>query len=272
MAGRAARIGSAAAAALLLSTPVIAQEPPRPVGEYFDGYEACALVVTRDRYDEAHIEFNPERCDLAMSPCSTFKIPHALIGLQTGAVSGPGHLKHWDGTERSRAVTNRDHTLASAIEHSVVWYFQSLARDIGAATMAQWLERLDYGNQDISAGIDRFWLGASLLIPARQQLEFVRKLWRAGLPFDESHQRRVQEMLSQPSALPGRLHGKTGSCLADPANDRPEHGWFVGWVDWDRNRGRNPATSWFAVNIAGPGANGRVARESALQLLADLQP
>jgi hypothetical protein len=43
-------------------------------------------------------------------------------------------------------------------------------------------------------------------------------------------------------------------------------------VEWDRNRDRNPATTWFVVNIRGDDANGFAAREMVLRLLADLQP
>ena len=262
----------AAAAALLFCEPAKPGEPPQPIGEYFGKFRACALLVQRDRYDESLIEFNPGQCDMPLSPCSTFKIPNALIGLQTGAVTGPGHLKTWDGTAHSREINNRDHTLASAIEHSVVWYFRSLARDIGEQEMAKWLSRLNYGNQDISAGIDRFWLGSSLEISARRQLELVRSLWRNGLPFGEVHQRQVRKMLAQDADLPGTLYGKTGSCPGNPATGKPAHGWFIGWVEWDRNRTRNPATTWFAVNIMGEEARGREARRMAIQLLADLQP
>jgi beta-lactamase class D len=262
----------AAAAALLFCEPAEPDEPPHPIGEYFGEFRACALVVRRDRYDESHIEFNPEQCDLPLSPCSTFKIPNALIGLQTGAVTGPGHHKTWDGTLHSRKINNRDHTLATAIEHSVVWYFQSLARDVGEHAMVDWLQRLDYGNRDISGGIDRFWLGSSLEISARRQLDLVRSLWRSSLPFDQEHQRQVREMLAQDSDLPGLLHGKTGSCLGNPAVKQPDHGWFMGWVEWDKNRDRNPATTWFVINISGHEAGGSEARRIALQLLADLQP
>ncbi len=263
---------SAALAALLLSAGVPAAESSGDDPGVFGDYGACALLVTRDRYDQSRLETGTGQCELPLSPCSTFKIPNALIGLQTGVVSGPDHLKEWDGTGHRREVNNRDHTLTSAIRHSVVWYFQSLARDVGEQAMASWLERLDYGNRDISGGIDRFWLGSSLLIDARAQLEMVRKLWRDGLPFDEHHQRQVRVMLAQDSDLAGALHGKTGSCPGNAAAGAPPHGWFVGWVDWDRNRERNPATTWFAVNITGEGANGREARRIALNLLDDVQP
>ena len=91
-----------ASAALL--PPVIShgQELKRPPADYFGEYRGCALIVTRDRHDESRFEFGPEQCALPLSPCSTFKIPNALIGLQQGVVSGPDHAKAWDGTPHKR--------------------------------------------------------------------------------------------------------------------------------------------------------------------------
>lgn len=249
-----------------LSPPVRSAEPD--LSQYFGEYQGCALIESRDRYEQVGIEFHPGRCALPLSPCSTFKIPNALIGLESGVVSGPDDLKPWDGVERGRKINNQDHTLASAIRHSVVWYFQDLARDVGQESMQQWLDRLDYGNRDISGGIDRFWLGSSLEIDAYQQLHLIQALWRDGLPFAPEHQEQVRAMLLLESTLDGDLHGKTGSCLGDPESATPDHGWFVGWVDW--NPARSSAT-WFAVNIAGTGARGWKAREIALAVLGDLE-
>ncbi|NNL95781.1 MAG: class D beta-lactamase [Xanthomonadales bacterium] len=258
-------------ALLLLATSGAAvADLPRPAAEYFGDFQACALVQTRDRHRETWFEFGPDQCHLPQSPCSTFKIPNALIGLQQGVVSGPDHVKEWDGETRQREETNRDHDLASAIRDSVVWYFQSLARDVGAAAMQQWLKRLDYGNQDISGGIDRFWLSSSLQIDAYRQLEIIKSLDHQTLPFKPLFQQQVSDMLIQSSELPGLLHGKTGSCRgAGPG--QPDHGWFVGWIDWHASTPRNPVTSWFVVNIRGSEAWGWHARPIALSLLQDLK-
>ncbi|MDX1381858.1 MAG: penicillin-binding transpeptidase domain-containing protein [Xanthomonadales bacterium] len=241
--------------------------PDKPLETHFEGFSACALVLHRDRHDEWLVQFSPERCALPLSPCSTFKIPHALIGLQTGVISGPDHARAWDGIERERAVTNRDHTLASAIQESVPWYFQSVAREIGPERMTEWLARLDYGNQDISAGIDQFWLGTSLEIDAHDQLELLKRLRHGALPFEPEHQATVRELLTQDSPLPGRLHGKTGSCRGLPGLAGDDHGWFVGWLDHETPRG---GTTWFVVNLRGESAWGWIARERTLALLADL--
>lgn len=207
---------------------------------------------------------------MPLSPCSTFKIPNALIGLQTGVLSGPEHPKSWDGQLHERSVNNQDHTLASAIEHSVVWYFQSVARDIGPATMQEWLERLDYGNHDLSGGIERFWLGSSLEVSAYRQLEIIQALKHQTLPFRPDVQQQVADMLVQDSELAGTLHGKTGSCRQD-GEKKSDHGWFVGWIDWQSSTGGNPTTTLFVLNIRGTAAWGWEARKIALALISDLQ-
>jgi beta-lactamase class D len=239
--------------------------------EYFGSYSGCALIVSRDRHGESRLDYGGERCEQRMSPCSTFKIPNALIGLQQGVVDGPAHLKEWDGTIHSREQNNRDHTLASAIDNSVVWYFQSLARDVGTQQMQAWLERLEYGNHDISSGIDRFWLSGSLEISAQEELDFLVSLKHQTLPFRPEVQSQVTEMLKQDSDLPGTLHAKTGSCLG-PEGAGLDHGWFIGWVDWDKKTERNPAVTFFVINIVGDEAWGWNAKPIAMKLLEEYQP
>jgi beta-lactamase class D len=261
----------AAFAALLHLSNANAAKTAESLQSYFGEYSACALILDRDRHHERLIEFTPDRCRLPLSPCSTFKIPNALIGLQTGVINGPEQLKTWDGVKRSRKALNRDHTLQSAMQHSVVWYFQSLAPDVGEQRMQNWLERLNYGNGDISGGIDRFWLGSSLEIDAYGQLDLLKKLQHGALPFDDQVQEQVRLMLRQDTPLEGQLYGKTGSCLGNQTQGKPDHGWFIGWVDWQATNPRNPATTWFVINITGEEAWGRKAREFALELLEDLQ-
>ena len=266
----------AAFAALFVSVCATGNPGEGSLESYFKDYDYCALLLSRNRYDETMIESGTEadkqQCQQALSPCSTFKIPNALIGLQTGVVSGPDHVKPWDGTERSRAVSNQDHSLQTAISKSIPWYFQDLARDVGEQRMTSWLERLDYGNQDISGGIDRFWLGSSLKINAHEQLSLIKDLWHGSLPFSPDYQAVVKDMLIQESGLNGVLHGKTGSCLGSDDQSSPDHGWFIGWVDWKQASRKDPATTFFVINISGPEAWGSEARSIAIQILQDSQP
>lgn len=271
-----ASINCAAFAALLVSGWVNSAQDHfadkfSHAAEVFGSYSGCALILNRDRHEESRFEYGATQCTKQISPCSTFKIPNALIGLQQGVVSGRAHKKQWDGKKHRREINNRDHTLESAIEYSVVWYFQSLANDVGVESMQNWLQRIDYGNQDISGGIDAFWLSNSLKINAYEQLELLIALKHQTLPFQPAYQQQVQDMLVRDSELAGVLHGKTGSCPGT-GDAEPDHGWFVGWVDWDKNQDRNPATTWFIINIMGDEAWGWNAQSIALEFLKELQP
>ena len=98
---------SAAIAALFISYPVKSQSLPNSPQHYFGDFGYCALILSRSRHEEVWIEAGPGQCQLELSPCSTFKIPNSLIGLQTGVVSGPGDLKKWDGKDRSREADRK---------------------------------------------------------------------------------------------------------------------------------------------------------------------
>jgi beta-lactamase class D len=263
---------SAAIAALFVSLQAPAKPLPNPPEHYFGEYGYCALILGTNRYDDVWLELGERQCQQPLSPCSTFKLPNALIGLQTGVVTGPDDVKKWDGKQRNREAANRDHTLQSAIRESIPWYFQALARDVGEERMATWLEKLDYGNRDISAGIDRFWLGSSLEIDAHGQMKLLRDLWRGGLPFKPEYQQQLREMIALDSTLDGRLYGKTGSCLGGEDQQPPDHGWFIGWVDWNNPSRKQPATTFFVINITGSRAWGHEAKKIALDILQDLQP
>src|SRR5579872_3924823 len=69
-------------------------------------------------------------CARRTLPASTFKVPHALVALQTKVVDASTVIK-WDGKKRDYDVWNRDQTLESAIRMSAVWVFQQFAAKIG---------------------------------------------------------------------------------------------------------------------------------------------
>jgi beta-lactamase class D len=236
---------------------------PRPLSDYAGDTSACIAV-----YSKAAGEFlvhNMEQCQQRLSPCSTFKIPNALIGLETRVLSGPDDTKSWDGTEHSREILNQDHDLSSAIRYSVVWYFQDVALDISAERMQTALDSFDYGNRDISGGQDRFWLASSLKISALEQITFLAALDDGQLPASKENQALVKTMILQDDQLPetfsGKLYGKTGSCIG-PAGD---HGWFAGFLHRDGQQ------YVFAVNIKGDHQGAREARAMAIQVLQEMR-
>lgn len=205
------------------------------VDEFFTNHDGTFIL--RDMNKDKTFVYNNERANQRFAPQSTFKVPNSLIGLQVGAVEDEYDIKYWDGVEREIEVWNKDHTLGSAMRNSVVWYYQAMARDIGEKEMKKWVQNISYGNQDISGGIDQFWLSSSLQISPLEQVDFMETLYKENLPFDKDVMKTVKRIMIQKEGDHFTLYGKTGQGSGI--------GWYVGFIVTD-----NGAYS-FATNIAG---------------------
>ncbi|MCY7781778.1 MULTISPECIES: class D beta-lactamase [unclassified Bacillus (in: firmicutes)] len=181
--------------------------------------------ILHDVQKDKTFVYNRKRANKRQTPQSTFKVVNALIGLQVQAVRDEYDVKRWDGVKREFETWNRDHTLGSAMRESAIWYYQALARDIGEQRMRTWLHTLSYGNEDISGGIDQFWLQSSLTISPLEQEAFLEKLVKEELPFDKSVMKTVKRMMIQEEGDHYTLYGKTGTRLTDMGL-----GWFVGFI------------------------------------------
>lgn len=196
-------------------------------------------LVVRELRSGRWLASDTLRARRRMLPASTFKIPNSLVALETGVLADEEQELPWDGVTRDIPEWNRTHTLRSALRVSCVPVYQDFARRIGAERMAAFLDTLDYGNADISGGIDLFWLEGGLAISAVEQVEFLSQLARLELPFSERSQRIVREALVVEAAPDWVLRAKTGWA----ARSEPMHGWWVGWVE------REDALWVFALNV-----------------------
>lgn len=222
-----------------------AQPDPSPDWSGLEG-----TLVIHDRASGRFWRDEPDRAGERFSPCSTFKIPHALIGLELGLLEGPETTFRFDRARWKREPHHsdarwrtlaRDHDLRSAMRESVVWYFQTLAPQIGETRMREWLDRFEYGNRDLSSGIDTFWLGASLAVSADEQLRLLERLHDGEL--GSARSLAVLREILELDAGPGwRLFAKTG--LGQTAGGRPL-GWWVGWIE------REAGPVFFAANVEG---------------------
>ncbi|MEQ1950726.1 class D beta-lactamase [Mesorhizobium sp. CN2-181] len=182
-------------------------------------------------------------CETRVTPASTFKIPLALMGYDSGFLKDehapllpfregyPDWMKSW----------RTDTDPALWMKNSVVWYSQQITQNLGAERFEKYVEALDYGNRDVSGdpgkdnGLERSWIGSSLKISPVEQVGFLRKLVRGELPVSPAAFNMTARITAQPP-LPGgwKLHGKTGSAFprkADGSQDRDRaYGWFVGWA------------------------------------------
>jgi beta-lactamase class D len=230
-------VGCAGTQTASVATPTVSQPLPTsttagPVSDvepelatYFQGFKGAFVLY--DLNSNRYVRYNPERCAARFIPASTFKIMNSLIGLETGVIPDETYVIAWDGTPYDIPAWNQDHTLKTAIQNSVVWYYQELARRVGKEKMQSYVDAAQYGNQDISGQIDTFWLEGGLRISADEQVEFLKRLYQGELPFSTRSMTIVQEILVLEETDSYRLSGKTGSVQ----RLSPHEGWFVGYLE-----------------------------------------
>ena len=235
----------------------------RDASRSFEQRNGVIVVLAEGRF----ITNDTERARARFVPASSFKIPNAMIALETGVAPGADYLLKWDGKRPDQGFWprswSRDHTLRSALGNGVVWYFQEMARRIGRERMTAFLEQFDYGNRDISGPIDRFWLEGPLEISALEQVEFLQRFRASRLGLSDRTTALVREILVLDRNDSYTLSGKTGT--ARMPGDRLL-GWLVGYVE------QGDRTQIFALNLDCAdfaACDHAMRRRAALSLLAD---
>ncbi|GAA0961546.1 class D beta-lactamase [Actinocorallia libanotica] len=180
-----------------------------------------------------------QRARQRLIPASTFKIPHSLIALETGAVADEHEVIPYGGEPQPFPEWEQDMNLRDAVRASNVPVFQTLARRIGAERERRWVNRLHYGDREIGAVVDRFWLDGPLEISAVEQTRFLSRLARQQLPASRSNQLTVRDILKVEEKDGYALFAKTGWGMSTD----PGLGWWVGWVE------RGGSLHTFALNI-----------------------
>lgn len=228
--------------------------------EYFDKYHLSGSIVIYNMNDDQYIRYNPERCRQGFLPASTFKIFNSLAGLESGVIKDKNYTMEWDGKDHGSPFWNKDQSLETAFKYSAVWYFQELARRVGPVKMKYFLDGTGYGNGDISAGIDIFWLEGNFRVSQDEQIEFMKKFYNCRLPvFSRKNIDIVKSLMLQESSDRYKLYAKTGTV----SRVAPFMGLWVGFIEnagnvyffdinvqddnFDKNRDGN-----FYDHIAGP--------------------
>jgi beta-lactamase class D len=213
----------------------------------FDAHGVPGTFVLLEPAKDRYLVLDERRARKGYLPHSTFEAANALVGLELGSIHDELEVFRWDGKPKPVALWERDHDLASGMAFSVVWMFQEIARRTGRARMKDWLERLDYGNADVSGGVDLFWLQGGLRISAMEQVGFLHRLAEGRLPATQRAQRLVREALVVERTSGYTLYAKTGTssqAMRDPV------WWWIGWVE---RKGRPQA--YFAMNFTPNGTN-----------------
>jgi beta-lactamase class D len=207
--------------------------------KYFDKYGHDGCFVLYDLKQDLYLKYNPERCSERFIPASTFKIFNSLVGLETSAVKDEFEVFKWDSVKRFYDSWNQDLDMVKAFKYSGVWFYQELARKIGEKKMQHYISLNEYGNEDISGGIDRFWLDGGIRISADEQIEMLKKLYHNQLQFSKRSMDIVKRIMIYDQTNEYTIHAKTGWAI----RVEDQIGWFVGYIE------KGDDVYFFAINL-----------------------
>lgn len=208
-------------------------------GQFFEEAKVTGTFLLFEPTSNVYQVWNEDRAQEGFSPASTFKIFNSLVILETGQLPDIDTYFPWDSVERAYSLWNQDHNIRSGMKYSVVWLYQEMARRIGQDTMQTYIDKVGYGNQDISGGIDLFWLQGGLEMTALEQVAFLQRLYGNELPFSKTTMDAVKESMINESTEEYILRAKTGWAI----RKEPGTGWWVGYVE------RGEKVYYFAMNM-----------------------
>lgn len=240
---------------------------------YFGELKGTAVFYNGNK--NSYYIFNKELADYQSSPCSSFKIISCLMGLESGVIDPSDSVLKWNNTLYPIKDWNQDMDYRQAFKYSSVWYFRRVIDLVSKAYVTDILDKLDYGNQDIShwagSGINKdsegnvlpdingFWLESSLLISPRQQTEVMYKIFVKNQVFREENLELMKEtMLIENNGSNIKIYGKTGSGKKD---DSWSDAWFVGFFEKGNDK------TCFALRINEPKAKSVNAKETAVKII-----
>ena len=214
-----------------IQQPSLVNIPSDSIQTFFTKKNINGCFVLYDFKNDHFSIYNEKRVNTSFRPASTFKIPNSMFALETGVVKDEEEMFKWDGKKKFLKIWERDHNLRSGIKNSVVWLYQKIARDIGEEQMQQLVNSIDYGNQNIGGGIDRFWLDGDIRITPMQQIELLKKIHLETLPFSKRTMTIFKDIMTLKKTDDYIYRGKTGWDAAST----PNIGWFVGYVERNDN-------------------------------------
>jgi beta-lactamase class D len=233
-----ASAGPDVAKSAVLSSPKVIERSD--LGEIFRKFNVEGSFLLYDTRNDTFTAVNYARTLKRFTPASTTKIPNALIFLEAGIIEDVDRpVLKWDGTRYDFPGWNEDQTLRSAMKSSVMWFYQACARQAGRQKMQEYYDLFDYGNRDLTGGVDTFWVDGGLAISQMEQIEFLKKFYYYQLPVKKENIDRVKEIIELEKTDKYRLSGKTGLALRVSARI----GWIVGYVETKNN------VYFYATNI-----------------------
>jgi beta-lactamase class D len=241
---------SATPASAASVSPTSPDSPFLPGGDPLGGLPGTFVV--RDDRGLVDVRYNAERADVRFSPCSTFKLPFAVMFLESGIVRDPGAIVKYEprlaaGLMSGPPGTAHDQSLTSAFHESANWYFDTVSRSLDRTIVEQFTARSGYGNADVrdAAEDGSYWYDGRLRISANEQVRFLQRLHNGELGLSARTTDAIKQMAQVEETSRWRLAGKTGACQG--VGEEAATHWYVGWVE------RADNTYYFALQFAADG-------------------
>jgi beta-lactamase class D len=200
-------------------------------------------------YKSRFIEESSGNTFQRQSPCSTFKIPLAIIGFQENYLlnNNSPDCDYKEGYTNWLLKWEQSFTPFTWMQDSCVWFSQEIiAKSYGQERLQQFVENFKYGNMDASGTNESYdysfsWLNSSLQISPREQISFLFKFLERGYGITEKIYQQVKKIIPQENLINGWvLHGKTGTSYfwnEDGSWDKAKQmGWYVGWIEKFRQK------------------------------------
>lgn len=243
--------------------------------KYFHGLNGTAVI-----FDASNRQYTIHNYDLAVtrsSPCSTFKIISSLIALENEILEPEDSTQTWSGEIFWNENWNKDIDFSEAFRNSCVWYYRQVIDDIGEDMLQKELNKLQYGNCDISdwegrlntnnnnRALTGFWIESSLMISPKEQVEVMERIFGKNSDYSEETQNELTQVMqvSDMDRTDISMYGKTGM---GKANGIVVDAWFTGFAENATGR------IYFCVRLGtteGMDVSSTLAKEIAITLVSD---
>ncbi len=187
--------------------------------------------------EDEKLLINNGNCHTSYAPCSTFKIALSLIGFDAHILKSENNPS-WGLPAKADPYINAckgNHNPRTWMRDSCLWYSQILTNKIGIDKLQNYIEKIEYGNMDLSGGLTHSWISSSLKISAIEQIKFIQKIIDQNLPFNNTSFTNTKKiMFIQEMSGGWKLYGKTGNCKQLDQNGNKidlQQGWFIGYIE-----------------------------------------
>lgn len=242
---------------------------------YFDGFQGAAVIY--DVSARKFFIFNKKTALARRSPCSTFKIISSLTALENGIVNLEHSVRKWSGEVFWRESWNKDIDFKEAFRESCVWYYREVIDETGRELIQEELDRLSYGNRDISdwegrlntnnnnRALTGFWIESSLKISPKEQTQVMERIFGQNSVYSDETKNTLKEvmLLQDEKKTDCNIYGKTGMGVADGT---AVDAWFTGFAEKENGQ------IYFCVYLGktdGKEISSAAAREIAVRLVSD---